>query len=94
MHTSSSSINHVATIRRQTWGRLFGGGIAEVRRLAGLSIEQAAEAAGMEASEWRAIEEGHVPNDQDKVLVMADAVHVPYDQIALLAFMCQGAWQR
>jgi len=93
MHTSSSFVNHVATIRRQAWGQLFGGGIAEVRRLAGLSIEQAAEAAGMEASEWRAIEEGHVPDDQDKVLVMADAVHVPHDQIALWTFLCHGAWQ-
>jgi len=48
----------------------------------------------MEASEWRAIEEGHVPDDQDRLLTMVDAVHVPHDQIALWTFICGGAWQR
>ena len=48
----------------------------------------------MEASEWRAIEAGHAPDDQDRLLEMADAIDVPHDQMALYAFLCQGAWQR
>jgi transcriptional regulator with XRE-family HTH domain len=83
----------VVTIRRQAWGELLGGGIEEARKLAGLSIEEAAEAAGIEASEWRAIEDGHAPDDQDRLLAMADSMHVPHDQMALYAFMCQGAWE-
>lgn len=94
MRSRSCKDNQVATIQRQTWGRLFGGGIAEARRIAGLSIEQAAEAAGMEASEWRAVEEGQVPTDQDRLLAMADAIHLRLDQIALWTFICGGAWQR
>jgi transcriptional regulator with XRE-family HTH domain len=94
MYTKSHHVNDVVTIRRQAWGGLLGGGIEEARELAGLSIEQAAEAAGMEASEWRAIEAGHAPDDQDRLLAMADAIDVPHDQMALYAFLCQGAWQR
>jgi transcriptional regulator with XRE-family HTH domain len=90
MHTESFSAENIAAIRRQSWGRLFGGGIEEARRTAGLSIDQAAEAAGMEASEWRAIEAGHVPGDWERLRAMADAMDVPHDQMALYAFMCQG----
>lgn len=86
--------NRIATAKRQSWGRMFGWGIAEARNNAGLSIEQAAEAAGIGASEWRAIEEGHVPDDQDRLLAIADAVHFRLDQIALWTFLCGGAWQR
>ena len=93
MYTKSPHVNDVVTIRRQAWGELLGGGIEETRKLAGLSIEEAAEAAGMEASEWRAIEAGHAPEDQGRLLAMAEAIDVPHDQIALYAFLCQGAWQ-
>ena len=85
---------NLAEIQRQSWGRLFGGGIAESRRMAGLSIEQAAEAAGIKASEWLAIEEGQVPTEEDRLLAVAEAVHFSLEQIALWAFICQGAWQR
>jgi transcriptional regulator with XRE-family HTH domain len=94
MRSRSCNDDHIATSRRQSWGRLFATAITESRNHAGLSIDQAAEAAGMEASEWAAIEQGQAPEDQDKVLVMADAIHVPHEQIALWAFICQGAWQR
>jgi transcriptional regulator with XRE-family HTH domain len=93
MYTKTTHVNDVVTIRRQAWGELLGGGIEEARKLAGLSIEEAAEAAGMEASEWRAIEAGHAPDDQDRLLATADAIDVPHDQMALYAFMCQGAWE-
>jgi transcriptional regulator with XRE-family HTH domain len=93
MYTESRSINEIATIRRQAWGQLFGAGIAEARRTAGLSVEQAAAAAGMEASEWLAVEAGHVPEGWEQLRAMADAIDVPHDQIALYTFMCQEAWQ-
>lgn len=93
--SSRSCKDNGATIRRQTWGRMFGWGIAQARNNnTGMSIEQAAEAAGIEASEWRAVEEGHVPTDQDRLLAMAEAVHFRQDQIALWVLMCGEAWQR
>jgi transcriptional regulator with XRE-family HTH domain len=94
MGSRSCQDNHVASIRRQTWGRMFGWGIAQARNNAGLSIEQAAEAAGIEAAEWRAVEGGQVPTDQDRLLAIAEAVHFRQDQIALWVLMCGEAWQR
>ena len=39
-------------LRREFWGRMFGYGIREAREAAGLSVEAAAQLAGMEVSEW------------------------------------------
>jgi hypothetical protein len=51
--------SYVPDLRREVWGRIFGEGIQGTRESAGLSIEAAAKLAGMEASEWMAIEQGH-----------------------------------
>jgi transcriptional regulator with XRE-family HTH domain len=94
MYTESLDVNEIATIRHRAWGELFGAGIEEARKTAGLSVEQAAAAAGMESSEWVAVEAGHVPESWEQLRAMADAIDVPHDQIALYTFMCQEAWQR
>jgi transcriptional regulator with XRE-family HTH domain len=78
--------------RRQSWGRLFGNCIEKTREACGRSLEEAARLSGMETSEWAAIEAGCVP-DPALLHPMSDALGLRYDKIAMLAFICQGAWE-
>ncbi len=78
--------------RRQSWGRLFGNCIGQTRETAGRSVEEAASLAGMETSEWLAIEAGCVP-DPAQLHPMSDALGLRYEKIGLLAFICRGAWE-
>ncbi len=66
--------------------------IAECRCLAGRSLEEAAELAGMGFSEWEAIEIGHIPADLNRLRSMAAALSIRYDQMSLMVHLCQGAW--
>jgi transcriptional regulator with XRE-family HTH domain len=77
---------------RQSWGRLFGNCIEKTREACGRSLEEAARLSGMEISEWAAIEAGCVP-DPAQLHPMSDALGLRYDKIAMLAFICQGAWE-
>ena len=85
--------DNLPLIRRQAWGRLFGTCIEKTRQAGGHSIEEAACLAGMEASQWAAIEAGYVP-DPVQLRPMAGALECGYEKIALLAFICQGAWEQ
>ena len=58
----------------------------------GQSLEETATLAGMETSEWVAIEAGHVPGDEAQLQSMAGALECHYDQIVSLALVCKGAW--
>ena len=78
---------------RMAWGRLFGNCIEKTRIACDRSIEEAARLAGMEVSEWLAIEAGWVP-DPAQLHPMSDALGLRFDKIALLAFICQGAWEQ
>jgi hypothetical protein len=77
---------------RQSWGRLFGNCIEKTREACGRSLEEAARLSGMETSEWAAIEAGCVP-DPALLHPMSDALGLRHDKIAMLAFICQGAWE-
>ena len=79
--------------RRQVWGRLFGTCVEKTREARGRSVEEVARLAGMEASEWAAIEAGYVPNPA-QLRPMAGALECGYEKIALMAFICQGAWEQ
>ena len=78
---------------RQSWGRLFGACIEKTREACGRSLEEAARLSGMETSEWAAIEAGYVP-DPGLLHPISDALGLRHDKIALLAFLCQGAWEQ
>jgi hypothetical protein len=78
--------------RRQSWGRLFGSCIGKTREAAGRSVEGAARLAGMESSEWAAVEAGYVP-EAAQLRPMADALEIGYDKIATLAAICRDAWE-
>ena len=69
------------SVRRLVWGRLFGQCVEKTRQAAGRSVAEAAHLAGMEASEWSAVEAGFVP-DPAKLRPMADALALRYDRIA------------
>ena len=84
--------NDLSLTRRLVWGRLFGSCIENVREAGGRSVEQAAHLAGMEASEWAAIEAGLVPEDAAQLQSMAGALECSYDQLVNLALICKGAW--
>jgi hypothetical protein len=94
MHTESISAEEVTMIERQAMGRMFGHGIEEMRKSTGLSIDEAAVAAGMNASEWLAVEAGEVPADWECMRTMGAAINLRPEQIALYAFICKGAWQQ
>ena len=92
MYTSLPS-SYPNEMFRQSMGRLFGFGIQEARKGAGLSIERAAHLSGMKASEWTAIEEGQVPQDINQLRAMADAMEIGFDKIANMVLLCRDAWE-
>lgn len=89
----SFSLQSSDELLRQSMGRLFGDCINEIRKKAGLSIEEAARLSGMEVSEWVAIEEGTVPQDISRLRAMADAIEISFDQIGTLVLVCGAAWE-
>jgi transcriptional regulator with XRE-family HTH domain len=87
-----SSRRRFTEFRRKTWGNMFGGLLREARLEMGRSVEDAAGAAGMEVSEWEAVEAGQVPKDWAEVCRMTDALGVDRGWAAALVMFCQQAW--
>ena len=94
MHAESLTNEELAVIESQAMGRLFGCGIEAMRQNAGLSIEEAAAAAGMTTSEWHAIETGLVPEDWEQMHAMAEAMNLRPEQMGFFALVCHRAWQQ
>lgn len=80
------------SIHSSAWRRLFGGTVRNRREAIGRPVEEAARLAGMESSEWAAIEAGHIPADPARLRSMAAALEIRFDQMTLLVYLCQGAW--
>jgi transcriptional regulator with XRE-family HTH domain len=74
------------------WRSLFGSMVQECREAIQRSVEDSARLAGMESSEWAAIETGHIPADPDRLRSMAAALEIRFDQMAMMVHLCQGAW--
>ena len=77
---------------RRAWCQLFGAMVQDRRQAIGRSVEEAAQLSGMQSSEWTAIESGHIPVDPARLRFMAAALEVRFDDMALLVYLCQGAW--
>jgi len=65
----------LGAVRRLVWGRFFGQCIGRTREATGRSVEEAACLAGMETSQWAAVEAGYVP-EPDRLRPMADALEI------------------
>jgi len=84
---------YVPELRRQVWGRLFGLSIRAARTEAGLSIEQAAGLSGTQISEWMSIEDGHVPQEMDRLRAMAAALEISFEKLFNMVLLCREAWE-
>jgi transcriptional regulator with XRE-family HTH domain len=78
--------------RRLVLGQLFGHCIKKTRQAAGRSVGESACLAGMEPSQWAAVEAGYVPAG-DLLRPMADALGVGFDKIGVLVLLCRDAWE-
>jgi hypothetical protein len=75
-----------------SWRRLFGIMIQDVRELTARSVEEAAQLAGMEPSEWAAIEDRDIVVDTAWLRPMADALGIRFDQMQDMVHLCQFVW--
>jgi len=89
-----SSSFRLAATRRRTWGALFGRFIRSAREMKCRSVEEATRLAGMETSEWKAIEAGQVPSTRGELDSIAAALEMGGDQMGRLVWLCRGAWGR
>jgi len=87
-HPTASALN----VSRDGLRRLFGSMVQDSREMIQRSVEDCARLAGMEPSEWAAIEAGYVPADPAKLRSMAAALEIRYDQLLMMVHLCQGAW--
>jgi hypothetical protein len=92
MNSASLSPSRFTALRRRVWGQMFGQLIQCAREAGGHSIEETARLAGMEISEWDAIEAGYVPTDSGRLRSMAGALEMDWNQMASLALFCRQAW--
>ena len=84
---------YVPELRRQAWGRLFGLGIRATRTEAGMSIEEAAGLSGIELSEWMAIEDGHVPQQVERLRAISAVLEISFEKVMNWVFLCREAWE-
>ena len=80
------------TVRRNGLRRLFGSMVQDRREDIDRSVEDAARLAGMECSEWSAIEAGHIPADPARLRSMAATLEIRFDQLVMMVHLCQDAW--
>ena len=89
---SSFRSHRTTPFRREAWGHLFGSLLRDAREERGRSVEQAAEAAGMEVAEWEAVEAGQVPASRELIHRMAEGLEVDRMGVASLVLFCHEAW--
>jgi transcriptional regulator with XRE-family HTH domain len=90
---SQSSPSANFALRRRFWAGIFAEAIAYNRQARGLSVEPAAESAGMAASEWAAIEAGSVPQTTAQLQSMGEVLEIGYDKLLNLVLLCRDAWE-
>ena len=89
----SPALSPSASVLPRSMRQLFGAMVQDRREILGRTADEAAWLAGMEASEWLAVEAGHIPADPARLRAMAAALEIRFDQMAMLVYLCQEAWQ-
>lgn len=75
------------------WARMFGRFIQSAREKAGLSVEQAAILADMEAERWLAVEAGtSLPATRQQFQFMAIALEMEWAMMTQIILLCRQAW--
>ena len=75
------------------WARVFGRFIKCGREKAGLSVENAAELAGMDARNWLAMETGAwLPTTRQQLQFIAAALDIDWPTMTRIVAMCSQAW--
>jgi hypothetical protein len=92
MNNYPSPASDSTDILHDTWRRLFGIMIQDVRKFTARSVEEAAHLAGMEPSEWAAVEDGNIVVDPAWFRPMADALGIRFDQMQTMVHLCQFVW--
>ena len=78
---------------RRFWSGIFGSGIESARMAAGRSIQEAARLAGMELSEWMALEAGvWLPQTSEQLMAIAGALEMDYVRLCNFVLLCWTAW--
>ncbi len=84
----------IADITRRLWTRIFAEGIQKARLAIGRSIEETARLAGMELSEWMALEAGGLlPQTSEQIMAIAGALEMSYQRLANFVLLCWAAWE-
>ena len=83
---------YLPELRRGVWGRMFGHFMQCQRNNLNMAIEEAAGLSGMTASEWMAIEEGHVPQETDRLRAMSATLEISWDSMLNMLALCHEAW--
>ena len=78
---------------RRSWAGIFAKAIEHNRQARGLSLEEAAQLAGMEVSQWAAIEAGSVPQTTAQLHALAGTLEIGYDRLFNLVLLCRDAWE-
>jgi hypothetical protein len=79
---------------RRSWAGIFSTGIENARKLTGRSISEASHLAGMELSEWMALEAGAwLPQTSEQLRAIAGALEMDYDRLASFTLLCWSAWE-
>lgn len=75
------------------WARMFGQFIQSAREKAGLSVENAAELAGLDPRNWLATESGAwLPTTRQQLQFMAAALDIDWPAMARIVALCGQAW--
>ena len=90
---TSSFFQDPERFRRGVWGMLFGEEIQLRREERGLSVEEAAERAGLSAAAWQDIEDGQVPESWDRLCAIGEGLGEKRVVMASLVIRYAGAWE-
>jgi hypothetical protein len=79
---------------RRFWTTIFSSGIQNARMAAGRSIQEAARLAGLELSEWMALEAGAwLPQTPEQLMAIAGAIEMDYGRLCNFVLLCWTAWE-